>query len=111
MMRSAAGVTWPPPAISVLMCRTSARAAFNRQAFDEFPDEQRGAVRQAAAAAITRGHVVGRAHGDSKEALGLLGQRLNVVALSAAQRRSWCLAARPVVVEALEKALRGPSPA
>ena len=27
MMRSAVGVTWPPPAISVLMCRTSARAA------------------------------------------------------------------------------------
>src|SRR5712691_5415779 len=26
-MRSASGVTWPPPAISVLMCRTSARAA------------------------------------------------------------------------------------
>ena len=27
MMRSAVGVTWPPPAISVLMCRTPARAA------------------------------------------------------------------------------------
>jgi TRAP-type C4-dicarboxylate transport system substrate-binding protein len=80
---------------------------FNRQAFDELTDEQRGAVRQAAAAAITRGHVVGRAHGASKEALGLLGRRLNVVVLSAAERRSWCLAARPVVVKALEKAFDG----
>ena len=78
---------------------------FNHDAFNGLSVADQGAVRQAAAVAITAGRSVARAIERSDRGLSALRRRMDVVQPSPAEREAFRIAAQPAVADAIAKSL------
>ncbi|CAA7611986.1 TRAP-type C4-dicarboxylate transport system [Candidatus Terasakiella magnetica] len=74
---------------------------FAKAAFDALSPEDRQAVRDATAAAVTAGRELSRRVESSEDGMQTLHRRMNVITLSAAQREEMRGAAQPAVRQAI----------